>query len=198
MCADIAALGINVEPCKAWSTSQPDEPDDAGRHKTSAVGRARSLAMKLYAKFEESAEDNVSAIDELGERVRMIGHDPPAHLLESVDVATVSAAAPHSTMRDMVEEADRNLLIVVKETRRGAKTADGHGDPGTVDLFSRFVQIHEKHEWWMQQSMPAVGCGPTCDMRWPTSASSCSSGRFSSGSASSSPSPVSSLSLSDF
>ncbi len=21
-------------------------------------------------------------------------------------------------------------------------------DPGTVDLFSKLVQIHEKHEWW--------------------------------------------------
>jgi len=108
------------------------------------------LFRDLHKLFDHLAKDVLSTIDELGERVRMIGQDPPAHLLESVDVATVSAAAPHSTVRDMVEEADRNLLIVVKEMRRGAKTADEHGDPGTVDLFSRFVQIHEKHEWWMR------------------------------------------------
>jgi starvation-inducible DNA-binding protein len=53
-------------------------------------------------------------------------------------------------MREMVEEADRNLLVVVKEIRQGAKVADEHGDPGTVDLFSKVVQIHEKHEWWMR------------------------------------------------
>jgi starvation-inducible DNA-binding protein len=28
--------------------------------------------------------------------------------------------------------------------------ADDHDDPGTVDLFSRHVQIHEKHEWWLR------------------------------------------------
>ncbi|MGH7465772.1 MAG: ferritin-like domain-containing protein, partial [Longimicrobiales bacterium] len=78
------------------------------------------------------------------------GQDPPAHLLDAADLASVSPAAPHATMRDMVEEADRNLLVVVKEMRGAAKTADEHGDPGTVDLFSRFVQIHEKHEWWMR------------------------------------------------
>jgi starvation-inducible DNA-binding protein len=39
---------------------------------------------------------------------------------------------------------------VIKEMRRAAKIADDHGDPGTVDLFSRIVQIHEKHEWWMR------------------------------------------------
>ena len=34
--------------------------------------------------------------------------------------------------------------------RRGARIADQHDDPGTVDLFSRSVQIHEKHEWFMR------------------------------------------------
>jgi starvation-inducible DNA-binding protein len=42
------------------------------------------------------------------------------------------------------------LLVVVREMRQGAKIADEHNDPGTVDLFSRSVQIHEKHEWWMR------------------------------------------------
>ena len=31
-----------------------------------------------------------------------------------------------------------------------ARVADDHDDPGTVDLFSRHVQIHEKHEWWLR------------------------------------------------
>jgi starvation-inducible DNA-binding protein len=80
----------------------------------------------------------------------MIGQDPPGHLLDAAQLATVTLPAPHANMRDMVEEADRNLLIVVKEMRDAAKTADDHDDPGTVDVFSRIVQIHEKHEWWMR------------------------------------------------
>jgi starvation-inducible DNA-binding protein len=92
----------------------------------------------------------LSTIDELAERVRMIGQDPPAHLLEAVDLASVAVTAPNPTMRERVEEADRHLLIVISDMRRAAKSADEHGDPGTVDLFSRIVQIHEKHEWWMR------------------------------------------------
>jgi starvation-inducible DNA-binding protein len=53
-------------------------------------------------------------------------------------------------MREMVQEADRHLLLVIKEMRRAAEVADEHRDPGTVDLFSRVVQMHEKHEWWMR------------------------------------------------
>jgi starvation-inducible DNA-binding protein len=108
------------------------------------------LFRDLHKLFDRLANDVLPTLDEFAERVRMIGQDPPAHLLEAVDIASVAAAAPHSTMREMIEEADRNLLVVIKEMRRAAKIADEHGDPGTVDLFSRFVQIHEKHEWFMR------------------------------------------------
>ena len=108
------------------------------------------LFRDLHKLFDRLADDVLPTLDALAERVRMIGQNPPAHLLEAADLASVAAAAPHSTMREMVEEADRHLLVVIKEMRQGAKIADDAGDPGTVDVFSRIVQIHEKHEWWMR------------------------------------------------
>lgn len=106
------------------------------------------LFRDLHELFDEFATDVLGTLDPLAERVRMIGQNPPAHPMEAVDLASVTVAAPHSTMREMVEEADRNMLIVIKEMRQAAERADEHHDPGTVDIFSRLVQIHEKHEWW--------------------------------------------------
>jgi starvation-inducible DNA-binding protein len=80
----------------------------------------------------------------------MIGQDPPAHPIETTDLASISPAAPYANMRDMVEEADRHALVVISQLRKAARLADEHNDPGTVDLFSRVVQIHEKHEWWLR------------------------------------------------
>src|SRR5215211_1425234 len=108
------------------------------------------LFRDLHKLFDRLAKDVLPTLDEFAERVRMIGQDPPGHLVEAIDLASVAVAAPHSTMREMVEEADRHLLVVISEMRRAAKVADEHGDPGTVDLFSRAVQIHERHEWWMR------------------------------------------------
>jgi starvation-inducible DNA-binding protein len=108
------------------------------------------LFRDLHKLFDQLANEVFGTLDELAERVRMIGQDPPAHLLDAADLASVSSAAPHSNMREMVEEADRNLLIVVKEVRHAAKVADEHDDPGTADVFARLVQVHEKHEWWMR------------------------------------------------
>jgi starvation-inducible DNA-binding protein len=107
----------------------------------------------LHKLFDNFAEEVLETIDDLAERVRMIGQTPPAHPLEAVDLASVTPAAPHSTMREMIEEANRNALIVIQDMRKGAKHADDHDDPGTVDMFSKFVQIHEKHEWWMRDML---------------------------------------------
>jgi starvation-inducible DNA-binding protein len=108
------------------------------------------LFRDMHKLFDQFANDVLPTLDELAERVRMIGQDPPAHLINASDLASVGAAAPHSTVREMIEEADRNVLVVIKQMRDGAKVAEQHGDPGTVDVFSRLVQIHEKHEWWMR------------------------------------------------
>jgi starvation-inducible DNA-binding protein len=108
------------------------------------------LFRDLHKLFDHLAREVFETVDEFAERVRMIGQDPPAHLLESADLATVAATGSLTNMREMVEEAQRNVLIVISEMRKAARIADEHDDPGTVDLFSRSVQIHEKHEWWLR------------------------------------------------
>lgn len=108
------------------------------------------LFRDLHKLFDELAKSALATLDPLAERMRMIGQDPPAHLAHVADIATVASAAPHSTMREMIEEADRNLLVVIKEMRHGAMIADEHEDPGTSDIFTRLVQEHEKYEWWMR------------------------------------------------
>lgn len=104
----------------------------------------------LHKLFDGFADEVLESLDPLAERVRMIGQNPPAHPLEAVKLASVSPAAPHETMRDVLEEANRNALIVIRDMRKAARLADDHDDPGTVDVFSKFVQVHEKHEWWVR------------------------------------------------
>ena len=104
----------------------------------------------LHRLFDEFAASVLDTIDEFAERVRMIGQDPVASPQEMLLTASVKVAGRDQTMREMIKEADENLLIVIKEMRAGARAADEADDPGTVDLFSRFVRVHEKHEWWLR------------------------------------------------
>lgn len=112
------------------------------------------LFRDLHLLFDEFATAVLETADEFAERVRMIGQDPVSGLSEMIEAASVKASTTESnrrkTMREMIEEADKNLLIVIKEMRQAVRIADEHDDPGTADLFTRFVQIHEKHEWWLR------------------------------------------------
>jgi len=108
------------------------------------------LFRDLHLMFDEFAKAVVGTVDDFAERLRMIGQDPISHPEEILKIATVNTSERDQTLRQMIAEADRNLLIVIKDMRIAARTADEQEDPGTVDLFSRHVQIHEKHEWWLR------------------------------------------------
>jgi starvation-inducible DNA-binding protein len=108
------------------------------------------LFRDLHLLFDEFAQAVLATVDDFAERVRMIGQDPIFRPDEIENTATVQVSREATTMREMVEEANSNLLVVIKEMRAAARVADEHDDPGTVDLFSRHVQIHEKHEWFLR------------------------------------------------
>ncbi|HLI86130.1 MAG TPA: DNA starvation/stationary phase protection protein [Bryobacteraceae bacterium] len=110
------------------------------------------LFRDLHKMFDKFAGEVLETIDELAERIRMIGPDIEiVQLRQMQETAKVHSAVAGQSMREMIEEADANLMAVIKGTRDGARAADENNDPGTVDLFSKTVQIHEKHEWFVRQ-----------------------------------------------
>ena len=109
------------------------------------------LFRDLHLMFDEFAKDVLATADEFAERVRMIGQDVQnVQLRQMQEAASVQSASTNQSMREAIEEADTNLLVIIKEMREATKSADESNDPGTVDLLSRVVQIHEKHEWFLR------------------------------------------------
>jgi|RhiMethySRZTD1v2_1073278.scaffolds.fasta_scaffold374394_1 starvation-inducible DNA-binding protein len=111
------------------------------------------LFRDLHLLFDEFADAVLQTTDQFAERIRMIGQDPLSSPLEMVATASVQVAARKNTIRNMLAEADTNLLMVIKEMREGVRTATAQDDPGTADLFTTAVQIHEKHEWWLRDML---------------------------------------------
>ena len=108
------------------------------------------LFRDLHLLFDEFAKAVLATVDDFAERIRMIGQNPVSRPDELMERATVKIADRDQSMRSMIEEAAANLLTVISEMRAAARAAEDENDPGTVDLFSRHVQIHEKHEWWLR------------------------------------------------
>jgi starvation-inducible DNA-binding protein len=110
------------------------------------------LFRDLHLMFDEFAEHTLETVDQMAERIRMIGQDVESVQLKDFQkAANIESAQNGQSMREMIEEADANLLLVIKDMREGAKIADDSNDPGSVDLFSKIVQIHEKDEWFLRE-----------------------------------------------
>ena len=108
------------------------------------------LFRDLHKLFDEFADETLENLDPIAERIRMIGQDPPSHPNDLTDLASIAIAAPHSSMREMAEEAQRNLVAVIGGLREAVRTAEERNDPGTVDLLSQSVRVFEKQEWWLR------------------------------------------------
>lgn len=108
------------------------------------------LFRDLHLLFDEFAEEVYGTIDEIAERVRMIGQNPVSTIEDFQKTATIKSAAKNDDMREMIQEANINSMQIIKEMREAIKIADDSDDPGTADVLTRFVQIHEKQEWWLR------------------------------------------------
>src|SRR5690242_20109008 len=96
----------------------------------------------LHLMWDEFAKETLATVDERAERIRMIGQDvQPVQLREMQEKANVHPAGPKQSMREMIEEADANLMVIIKDMRDAAQLADDNKDRGTSDLFSTCLQI---------------------------------------------------------
>ena len=110
------------------------------------------LFRDLHLLFDEHADAVLATLDEFAERVRILGGNPVATLPAIQDATTVlTPATTEHSMRTMLDEAIQNHRRVIAEMREGVELGTRHGDPGTADLFTRTVQVHEKHEWFLRE-----------------------------------------------
>src|ERR1700741_4330864 len=76
------------------------------------------LFRDLHLMFDEFAEHALGSIDAMAERIRMIGQDVESVQLKQFQQgASIQSAQANQSMREMLEQADTNLLMVIKDMR---------------------------------------------------------------------------------
>jgi len=109
------------------------------------------LFRDLHLLFEEHGTDVFAMLDELAERSLMIDGQPIADPTDYLEVATVTPSSGKLAVRQMVEEAIATHDLIIKEMHTDAETATEAGDIGTADLYTRLVQVHQKHRWFLKE-----------------------------------------------
>jgi len=113
---------------------------------------AGPLFRDLHLLFDEHAKTVFDTIDPLAERQRMLGA-AAEYTMADLSAATVLAreASLPPTTRMMIERLISAHRTVIEGMHEGIKAAELEGDPGTADLFVRFVQEHQKMEWFLRE-----------------------------------------------
>ena len=108
-----------------------------------------------HLRFEDLYTAADGTMDELAERIRMIG-GVPLHAPAQIEAQTKAAISNPTTRLDpetMLKEALSNEDAVISLMHEGIELANGAGDPGTADLLTRFVQIHQKEAWFLREML---------------------------------------------
>lgn len=105
--------------------------------------------------FEAQYTQLEEIIDTVAERIRTLGHFPPASLKEYLELTHLSETSPNdndslSFIRDLLADHD-TILIHLRENIE--RFADVLRDLGTSDYITGLMETHEKMAWMLRSHL---------------------------------------------
>jgi starvation-inducible DNA-binding protein len=110
---------------------------------------------EMHKFYEGQYEQLAETIDEIAERVRMIGHYATGRLKDLLQIARLDE--PDYTIEQ--EDQLKNLLsdheTIIKLLRKEiSEIDDKYNDAGSVDLLTSILRQHEKMAWMVRKYLP--------------------------------------------
>lgn len=103
----------------------------------------------LHTKFEEFYNEASLHIDELAERVLIIGGKPLATMREYLDTSSLKEANKNITADEMVQDITKDYNYLIEELKDGMEIAESENDSVTHDLLLAIREQLAKHVWML-------------------------------------------------
>ena len=106
----------------------------------------------LHAKFEELYDNAAAKVDELAERILMLGGEPENRFSEYLKTARLQEVSGVSCPDEAVKLVLESLGHLIGEERKLLSEASEAGDEATVALMSDYLREQEKLVWMLVAS----------------------------------------------
>lgn len=106
----------------------------------------------LHKMFEEQYDDLASAIDEIAERIRGLGHKAPGTFAAFQKHTQITDGDNKAKATSMVDELHQDNQKIVKTLTDAMNAAQAANDESTADLMIARIQHHEKVAWMLRSS----------------------------------------------
>ena len=114
----------------------------------------------LHVMFEEQYTEQWTALDDIAERIRSLGHFAPATYKRYAELSSIKEEPEVLSAKDMIRQLVDGNEILTRTLRAGVKVADEIDDFPTADLLTTRMEVHEKNAW-MLRSFLEQGAGST-------------------------------------
>ena len=91
-----------------------------------------------------------TAVDDLAERIRALGHYAPASYAAMAALSSITEEDRHPDWKTMVKNLAKGHEKVAKTARDVLRVAEGVGDDATADVIAPRVTLHEKTAWMLR------------------------------------------------
>ena len=103
----------------------------------------------LHEKFETMYNDTAEKIDELAERILMLGCVPENKFSEYLKVACVKDVADITNGHEAVHKVLDTYKLIIEEERKLIELANDSNDVVTADMLTGYLKEQEKLVWML-------------------------------------------------
>jgi len=104
----------------------------------------------LHLMFEEHYTELATAVDDIAERIRTLGHPAPASYSAFARLSSIVETDGVPEAKEMIKQLVEGHQTVIATARSVVKTAEDAGDQATADLATQRLQLHEKTAWMLR------------------------------------------------
>lgn len=105
--------------------------------------------------FEEEYGKLENTIDEVAERIRMLGFYSPGSMQQFIELSELKENGPDqndsaSFMKVLLDD-HQTIIKFIRESI--GENAEAHNDEGTADFITAILQMHEQMAWMLRSSL---------------------------------------------
>jgi len=104
----------------------------------------------VHALFEKQYTELFGEVDEVAERIRMLGEKAPGTFKEYAALTSIKDGDEKASMVTMLKEILEDQETIIKSAKSLLEAAQKAGDEATADLAIKTIGSHDKTVWMMK------------------------------------------------
>jgi starvation-inducible DNA-binding protein len=107
----------------------------------------------LHELFEEQYNHLAEAVDEIAERIRILGVRAPGSYREFAELTSIKEDVNTPGAQEMIQNLLSGHEQIVNTSKGILPTLEGGNDEGTLSLLSARIEYHEKTAWVLRSML---------------------------------------------